>query len=79
MENISAGLRAATIARLRPRFVQIEFNWHQLFRNTSLYGLSRHLQGYQAYQLTRGGWVRRDVKDPLCNLYQYSNFVFSRD
>jgi FkbM family methyltransferase len=70
---------AATIARLRPRFVQIEFNWHQLFRNTSLYGLSRHLEGYQVHQLVPGGWVRREVKDPLCNLYHYSNFVFSRD
>lgn len=67
-----------TIERLRPRFIQIEYNWHQLFRGQSLYSLSRLLPGYVAYQMVPYGFglVRRDVDRPESNIYHYSNFVF---
>lgn len=63
-------------AELKPKFIQIEFNWHQLFRNTSLHYFSQKLQGYDMYQLIPNGWINRDPKDPLVNIYNYSNFIF---
>jgi FkbM family methyltransferase len=58
-------------------FNQIEFNWHQLFHNTSLHYFSQQLPGYEMYQLIPNGWILRDTKDPLVNIYSYSNFIFS--
>ena len=67
---------ARIFKELKPKFVQIEFNWHQLFRNTSLYYFSELLKDYDLYQLIPNGWILRDPKDPLVNIYNYSNFVF---
>jgi FkbM family methyltransferase len=69
-----------TIATLRPKFIQIEYNLHQLFRAHSLFALSELLPNYQAYQLLPFGraLARRDVTSPEANVYQYSNFVFVR-
>lgn len=61
---------------LKPKYIQIEFNWHQLFRNNSLNYFSQQLPGYELYQLVPNGWELRDPKDPLVNIYSYSNFVF---
>ena len=63
-------------AELKPKYIQIEFNWHQLFRNTSLHYFSQLLQSYEMYQLIPNGWILRDPKDPLVNVYSYSNFIF---
>jgi FkbM family methyltransferase len=70
-----------TIATLRPKFVQIEYNWHQLFRGESLFSLAELLPGYKTYQLLPygDGLARRDPKTPEANVFQYSNFVFVRD
>ena len=67
---------ARIFAELKPKYIQIEFNWHQLFRNTSLHYFSQLLQNYDMYQLIPNGWVLRDPKDPLVNIYSYSNFIF---
>ncbi len=69
---------ADTIERYRPMFVQIEFNWHHLFRSTTLNDFACMLPGYDVYQLLPGGWVKRDPVDPFSNFYHYSNFVFVR-
>lgn len=63
----------------RPKAVQIEFNWHHMFRGHSLYLLSKHLSGYEVFQLVPNGMARRDAKDPLSNLFMFSNFVFLRE
>jgi FkbM family methyltransferase len=70
-----------TIARLRPKFIQLEYNWHQLFRATSLKRLSELMPGYTAYQLLPygSGLVKRDVNRPESNIFHYSNFVFVRE
>ena len=65
-------------ATIRPKFIQIEFNWHQLFRNTSLHFFSKQLPGYKLYQLIPQGWIERDPKDPLSNIFMFSNFIFVR-
>lgn len=65
-----------TILNLKPKFIQIEFNWHQLFRETTLLYFSELLNDYSVYQLLQNNWIKRDPKDPLSNIYLYSNFVF---
>jgi len=65
-------------SEIRPKFIQIEFNWHQLFRNASLHFFSKQLPGYDTYQLLPQSWIKRDPKDPLSNIFLFSNFVFVR-
>lgn len=67
-----------TLARLRPQFIQIEYNWHQLFRSISLKKLSELMPSYSAYQLLPhgSGMVKRDLNRPDANIYHYSNFIF---
>lgn len=65
-----------TFANIKPKFIQIEFNWHQLFRQTSLNYFAEQLKGYEVYQLIPSGWVKRDPRDPLSNIFIFSNFVF---
>ena len=63
---------------VKPKFIQIEYNWHQLFRNTSLHYFSKKLPNYEVYQLTYDGMSKVDPKHPLANIYIFSNFVFIR-
>ena len=67
-----------TFSKIKPRFIQMEFNWHQLFRNTSLNVFAERLPEYDLYQLIPNGWAKRDPRDPLTNIYWFSNFVFVR-
>ena len=72
---------ARTIERYRPRFIQVEYNLHQLFRGQSLLSLSRLLPGYTPFQvLPHGSGLHRvDPKRPESNSYFFSNFAFVRD
>lgn len=63
---------------IMPKFIQIEFNWHHLFRNKTLNYFAEQLPKYDVYQLIHSGWKRVDPKDPFANMYHYSNFVFVR-
>jgi FkbM family methyltransferase len=67
-----------TIQYFKPKFIQIEYNWHQLFRNNSLHLISQMLPQYEVYQLLKDRIEKRDPKDALSNIYQFSNFVFVR-
>lgn len=67
------------VIRLKPpKFVQLEFNWHQLFRGQSLLTLSKLLPTYRVFQLGRGCLIPRLATDPLSNIYLFSNFIFVR-
>jgi hypothetical protein len=62
-----------------PKFIQIEYNWHQLFRGITIYKIHCLLHKYSLYQLLPSGELGiRDPKDPLSNLYMYTNFIFVR-
>jgi FkbM family methyltransferase len=69
-----------TIDIMKPKFIQIEYNWHQLFRMQSLYSISLMLENYKTYQMLPygKGLVERDAKRPESNIYYYSNFLFIR-
>lgn len=66
---------------IKPKFIQVEFNWHQLFRGHSLNKIAEMIENYKIYQLLPHGvgLVERDVKKPEANIYHYSNFVFVRE
>jgi len=68
------------LSEMKPKFVQLEFNYHQLFRGHTLLSLAAMLPGYRAFQLLPkgAGMVEGDPKDPLANIYSYTNFVFIR-
>lgn len=63
----------------KPKAIQIEFNWHQLFRGQTLFSFSEMLIGYTPFQMVYNDLVKRDPKDPYSNIYHFSNFVFIRD
>ena len=63
---------------IKPNFIQIEFNWHQMFRNKTLNYFAEMLPDYEVYQLIPNGWIKRDPKHPHTNIYEFSNFVFVR-
>ena len=69
-----------TILKFKPKFIQIEFNWHQLFKNVTLYQISLLLPNYKTYQLLPygEGLIERDILEPESNIFQFSNFVFVR-
>lgn len=78
--NVLLGARRVLTAN-RPKLIQIEFNWHQLFRGQSLHSLAALLDGYRAYQLLPhgSGFLPVNVASPESNIFHYSNFVFVRD
>lgn len=69
---------AETIKNNSPKFVQIEFNHHQLFRGQSLFSIGKLLPGYRVYQLLPygKGLALRDMSQAQSNFYFFSNFVF---
>jgi len=69
------------ISQRRIKFIQLEYNWHQLFRKHTLFNLGLLLKKYDLYQLLPfgKGLVKRDIKSPETNIFHYSNFVFIRN
>ncbi len=67
-----------TIKKFKPSFIQIEFNWHQLYKNNTLLSIHQLLQNYEAYRiLPLGGTVIKiDTNRPENNIFHLSNIVF---
>ena len=70
-----------TLRHHRPKFVQLEYNWHHLLRDHSFLRLSGLLPGYTPHQVLPhgGGLIKRDSRAPESNIFHYSNFVFVRN
>jgi len=68
------------LQRFSPKFIQIEFNLHQLFRNHTMRSFHLLLDNYNLYQLLPNGSkpIKRNSKDPLVNIFTYANFLFVR-
>lgn len=69
----------AVIETFRPKMIQIEHNWHHLFRSNSLYSFSVFLANYTPFQMMPDRLIRRNARDPYSNIYHFSNFVFIRN
>jgi FkbM family methyltransferase len=77
--KVLAGAREL-LSRHPPKFIQMEFNWHQLFTGHSLYDFHRLLHQFDIFQLLPYGRGIRHV-DPLIpenNFFSFSNFIFVR-
>lgn len=77
--NVLAGARKFLV-ELKPKYIQIEFNLHQLYAGNSLKSISALLPDYRCFQLLpyRNGMVERDTETPESNIFKYSNFIFKR-
>ena len=66
------------ISEIKPRYIQLEMNWHQLFKNQSLYQISKLLKNYSVHQIFPYGTIiyEIDPKSPARNLFALSNFIF---
>jgi len=65
----------------KPKFIQIEFNWHQLIRNHTLYDLFKLVDSYDVFRILPYGnkLIHIDPSRPENNIYHLSNYVFIRD
>ena len=63
-----------------PKFIQIEINWHQLFKKVNLYEFSKLLKDYDIFKILPHGknLVFIDPSRPENNIFHLSNFVFIR-
>ena len=61
----------------RPRFIQIEFNLHHLFRGHTLKVITQNLEGYLLFRLlpNRHGMTLCEINDFTSSIFQYSNYV----
>ena len=68
------------LAKHKPKFIQIEFNWHQLLKNQTLYSFSKLLSFYDVFQILPKGSKLIEINPvrPESNIYHLSNFVFIR-
>tara|TARA_B100000073_G_scaffold344170_1_gene350430 strand:- start:687 stop:1478 length:792 start_codon:yes stop_codon:yes gene_type:complete len=69
-----------TIEKIKPKYIQIEYNWHHLFKNVNLYFFSQFLKNYNVYKILpfSKNLMKIDPKRPEHNYFNYSNIVFKR-
>ena len=67
-----------TIKKYRPRFIQIEYNRYNLFSGINMFQVAKLLNEYSMFQLLpgNGGIRKREPRDPLTNICEFSNFIF---
>ena len=76
MNVILGGLNL--INHIKPKFIQIEFNWHQLLNNQTIYNFSQILKDYKIAQILPHGYPLNEINPirPESNIFHLSNFVF---
>lgn len=64
----------------KPKFIQIEFNWHQLLKGQTLYKLSSMIDFSDIFRILPHGnqLIQIDPSRPENNIYHLSNYVFIR-
>ena len=64
----------------KPKYIQIEYNWHHLFKNTNLYTFSKFLKKYEVFKILpyNQHLIKVDPKRPENNYFNYCNIVFKR-
>ena len=69
-----------TIKKLKPKYIQIEYNWHHLFKNINLYYFSKFLKDYDTYKILPFSkkLLKINPEKPEHNYFNYSNIVFIR-
>jgi FkbM family methyltransferase len=69
-----------TIKKHKPKFIQIEMNWHNLFINKNIFDFSKILKNYEFYIILpfNSGLKKIEVNSPNNNIYHLSNFLCVR-
>lgn len=69
-----------TLKLHKPKFIQIEMNYHYLFAGENLYQFSKFLKGYDVYQIMpfNNGLFKIDPTRPENNIFHLSNFIFKK-
>ena len=69
-----------TIDKLKPKYIQLEYNWHHLFKNVNLYHFSKSLKFYDTYKILPFSkkLMKINPNKPEHNYFNYSNIVFVR-
>ena len=64
----------------QPKFIQIEFNWHQLLKGQTLYKISSMIDFSDTFKILPHGdeLIQIDPSRPENNIYHLSNYVFIR-
>jgi len=64
----------------QPKFIQIEFNWHQLLKGQTLYKLSSMIDFSDIFRIlpNGNGLIQIDPSRPENNIYHLSNYIFIR-
>ena len=64
----------------QPKFIQIEFNWHQLLKGQTLYKLSSMIDFSDIFRILPhgNGLIQIDPSRPENNIYHLSNYIFIR-
>ncbi len=68
------------LSKYKPKFIQIEFNWHQMIKKQTLYSFSKLIPFSDVFQILPNGnkLIEVDPMRPESNIYHLSNFVFIR-
>ena len=66
------------IKKYKPKFIQIEMNYHYLFDGENLFQFHKLLKNYEIYKILpfNNGLLKIDVNRPENNIFHLSNFVF---
>ena len=69
-----------TINKHRPKFIQVEMNYHYLFSGENLYQFAKFLRGYEVYQIMpfNNGLLKINPTRPENNIFHLSNFIFKK-
>ena len=66
------------IKKYKPKFIQIEMNYHYLFNGENLYQFKKILLNYEIFKILpfNNGLLKVDVNRPENNIFHLSNYVF---
>ena len=70
--------RLKLLKKHKPKFIQLEFNWHQLIKNQTLRNLSKLIYFSDVYRILPNnfGIIKIDPSRPENNIYHLSNYIF---
>lgn len=76
-------LQGATMVlrQYEPKVIIMEWNWHQLFRDATIWSVHKYLPNYKVFRVLpfQRGFYKVDVRSPVENIAYYSNLVFIRE
>ena len=64
-----------TISKFKPKFIQFEMNWHNLFNGLNIFKISSQFKDYNIYRMLpyRSGLIKIDPDHPNNNLFHTNN------